>query len=287
MNILVTGATGFIGSHLVRRLRDNNHVYCLVRKRGQIEELPNQSVIECDLGLPLNSNLLPTDIRAIVHLAQANVPFPEKANELYRVNTVSTQELLHYGFKSGITTFIYASSGGVYGSGNRRFSEDDIPQPLDYYSVTKYCSELLVSQYRQHFNTVILRFFAPYGVGQKNRLIPNLIERIKKGDEILIYNEGNPRMNPLYITDVVEIIARALTLSDHRVINVGGQESYNIREIAELMGKLLNVAPRYKFLVDKSKQDLVGDVTLMKSLLGYEPKISLAEGLRLMISNNE
>ena len=114
-------------------------------------------------------------------------------------------------------------------------------------------------------------------------MIPNLIDRVKKGEEITIYNEGNPRMTPVYITDVVEVIKKALALKGHYVINVGGREAYTIKEMVEAMSNLLRIAPHYKFLTDESRQDLVADITLMKSLLGFEPRTSLAGGLGLMV----
>ncbi len=285
MKILITGAAGFIGSYLVRGLRDTDQVYGLVRKKAQLEEGPSRTVIECDLSLPLALSVLPKNIDAIVHLAQANVPFPDKAGDLFRVNTVSTQELLDYGRQAGIKSFIYASSGSIYGQGKTAFKEDDIPQPRDFYSVSKYSSELLIGQYRPYFNTAVLRFFAPYGQGQKRRLIPNLIERVKNGEEIQVYNDGNPKMNPIYVTEVVEIIKRLLKLNGHFILNVGGERAYFIKEIADLAGRLTGVMPRYKFLTDPSKQDLFGDISRMKSQIGFEPRISLSEGLRLMVGN--
>lgn len=287
MNILVTGATGFIGSALISYLQKqhNNHIYCLVRSKTKIKESPSLTPIECDLSSLVDTDRLPEAMDIIVYLAQANVPFPDKANELFRVNTSSVQELLDYSYKIGAKSFVYASSGSIYGAGKRAFNETDIPHPLDYYSVTKYCSELLISRYQQYFNTVILRFFAPYGIGQTNRLIPGLIERVKTGKEITIYNEGNPRMNPIYITDVVTAIERSLALHGHHILNIGGAGVYNIKEMVEIISRLLGISPRYKMVSDESKQDLFGDITLMQTLLGYQPKISLEEGIRLMATS--
>ena len=286
MKVLVTGATGFIGSHLINNLEEDS-VFCVVRDKGRIRQSEGRVSIQQDLALPLNIANLPEDLDAIVHLATASVPFPNKAAEFFRVNTVSTQELLDYGRSIGIKTFVYVSSGSVYGDGKRAFKESDIPHPSSYYAVTKYCSELLVGQYHQYFNTVILRLFIPYGRGQqKGRLVPSLIEKVQKGEEVTIYNDGNPRTNPIYVSEAIRAILKSFILSGHHIINVGGWEVYSIRELADLIGELTGIKPRYKFLSDEAKQDVVGDIALMKSILDFEPRISLREGLKLIMGKD-
>ncbi len=74
-----------------------------------------------------------------------------------------------------------------------------------------------------------------------------------------------------------------MSLKGRNIINVGGQEVYSIKELAELIGELMNTKPRYRFLSDEIKQDMVGDIALMKSLLNFEPLITLREGLKLML----
>src|SRR5207244_10815857 len=121
---------------------------------------------------------LPDGIDVIVHLAQANVPFPAGARELLAVNTVSTQNLLDYARYAGARSFILASTGDVYGRRFEPCKESDTLKGATFYALTKHAAELLTQAYTPSFRTCILRFFHPYGSDQSNRLIPNLANRI-------------------------------------------------------------------------------------------------------------
>ena len=283
MKILITGAAGFIGSHLINSFKERDYIYILVRKRGQLKKPANCKVIEMDLSKPLQAENLPSELDVIIHLAQANVCFPERANRLFRVNTVSTQELLDYGRRIGIKTFIFTSSGSVYGSGNEVFKEEYLPRIGDFYSLSKYTSELLIGQYTKFFNTVILRLFVPYGKNQKGRLIPGLIERIKMGQKVTIYNEGNPRINPIYISDLLEIFKKSLYLKGNFLFNVGGERIYSIKEIAQIIGEVLDKKVYFKYISDRNKKDIIGDISLMKSLLDFTPQVTLKEGIKRIL----
>ena len=284
MNILITGAAGFVGGYLSQYFSEEGHfVYGLDRVRGETEAIDRFELIECDLGAPLLVDELPESLDVIVHLAFADVPFPDRANEACAVNLMGTQRLLDYGWRAGIQHFVYASSGAIYGFGAVPFREVDEPRPLNYYAMTKYCAELLIRPYQEFFHTTILRLFFPYGKGQQGRLLPRLVQSVRDQQEVTIYGEGKPRINPIHISDVLSVIDRVVRLSGHHVLNVGGKETFTIKEIADLIGKLLGQKPVYRFLTDASRQDIIGDISTMKSLLDFEPKVCLAEGLEDMI----
>src|SRR5689334_14237315 len=123
MKLLVTGAHGFIGNHLIRELQNRHEVFALARK------LPPQSTsgptrwIEQDLNRPLDYARLPQRVDAIIHLAQSEFykQFPERADDIFNVNTNSTFQLLEYGRKSGAEHFVFTSTVGVYGYGYEKF----------------------------------------------------------------------------------------------------------------------------------------------------------------------
>ncbi len=180
MRVLVTGAAGFVASHLIPTLEAGGHeVYALARP-DQADRLPGGTPVLVDLRTPLAGGGLPA-VEAVVHLAQANVPFPDGANALYRVNTVATQELLDHARRAGAGRFVFTSSGSVYGFGDRVVTEDDKLAGGDFYATTKIHAERLVTHYRDFFGTTTLRLFMPYGPGQRNRLIPALIGRVERG----------------------------------------------------------------------------------------------------------
>ncbi len=340
-DILVTGAAGFIGSHLVPWLAQRSpgrRVYALVRP-GRPPPAPAAGVhyVSWDLAAarPLaphaawddgakaaphlapscgfgtsgeqpaadtDEQRLPGHVDAILHLAQANVSFPEQAAALLAVNVASTQRLLDYARAAGASVFLLASSGSVYGSGGdagaapplvppvspgasavRPWREDDAPQPDDYYGATKLAAEWLVRSYRAYFHTVILRLFAPYGPGQTGRLIPGLIGRVRDGRPVTLSRGARPHSNPLYVADLLPMIERALALQGTQVLNVGGAEVLSIRDMAETIGSVLGQTPIYEPAPGAPPGDVVGDVRRMHALLRPAPLTPFATGIAKMV----
>lgn len=281
LHVLVTGAAGFLGSHLSRHLVGEGHiVYGLDLVRGELNPSNRLIWIDCDLSAPLLPSALPQNLDVVVHLAFMDATFPDKANEACAVNVMGTQRLLSYACQAGIRHFVLASSGAIYGFGPRPFREDDDPRPFNHYAVTKYCSELLLRPYQEFYNTTVLRLFFPYGTGQRGRLLPRLVQSVQDQQEVVIYGEGKPRINPIHVSDVLAVIDKVIPLAGHHVLNVAGREAFTVREITELIGTLLQKNPVYRFVRDPLRHDLIGDISAMETLLAFGPEVCLAEGLR-------
>jgi nucleoside-diphosphate-sugar epimerase len=231
-----------------------------------------------DLSRPVEPDALPA-AEAIVHLAQANVAFPDQATELFRVNTVSTQELLDHARRTEATRFLYASSGSVYGFGDHAFREDAPLAGADFYALTKRAGEELVAAYRDLFSTFSFRLFFPYGPGQERRLVPSIVERVRTGSPVTLNGGGRPRVNPIYIEDAVAVLMGALELDGNRVLNVGGDDIVDVRGIAEAAARVLGREPLFEEGSEESTGDLVGDVTLMHELFPLR-LTSFSDGLR-------
>jgi nucleoside-diphosphate-sugar epimerase len=229
-----------------------------------------------DLSQPLPP--LPT-AEAVVHLAQANVAFPEGAERLFAVNTASTVGLLEHARRSGAEHFVFASSASVYGFGGAPFGEDDPPRATDFYSATKLAAERLVGAYEGHFATTILRLVAPYGPGQLNRLIPALVDRIREGRAVELTDGGRPRMNPIYVDDVVRTFVAVLDEPATRLLNVGGDEVVGIDDLARTIGHVLGVEPVFEERRAASG-DLVVTHARLKELLRDHVLVSLSAGIR-------
>jgi UDP-glucose 4-epimerase len=278
MRVLVTGATGFVGSRLVPHLLSAGHeVVAVVRRREAAVPGP-ADVVQVDLAQPLEPDRLPA-ADAVIHLAQANVPFPDAAPELYAVNTAATLGLLDHARRSGARVFVHASSGSVYGAGEARRSEEDSLRGEDFYALTKRHAEQLVGAYAELLVPVVLRLFAPYGPGQRARLIPSLIDRVRDGSAVTLNDGGRPRLTPVYIDDVVDVFVRSLNAEEPVVANVAGDEIASIADLATEIGRLLGREPTFEHVHRTSAGDVLGDNRRMREAFGVGELVPLATGL--------
>jgi UDP-glucose 4-epimerase len=281
VRILLTGAAGFIGRHALARLEGEHEMLPLVR------EAPDESHewIVQDLAQPLDPSLLPGRIDAVIHLAQSHRyrEFPDGAADVYAVNINSTFQLLEYARRAGARTFILASTGGIYGYSYEALVETDPANPLNFYLTSKHVAESLLANYQAFFQTVVFRFFFVYGRGQGPMLVPTLIEKVRKGDQISIAGRPGQRINPIHVGDAVEIFPRALELERSDVFNIAGDEIVSIRELVAVIEQATGEAAHVRHIDPEHEGDLIGDNSRMKELLGVRPEMSLLDGMHSML----
>ncbi|MFC1935436.1 NAD-dependent epimerase/dehydratase family protein [Chloroflexota bacterium] len=283
MRIVITGATGFVGGYLVPSLAPDHDLFCLVRDPSRLPHDTNVIAVQGNLGVSDGLSELPDHADALLHFAQANIPFPDHANELFEVNAVSTQRLADYARQAGASAFVYASSGNVYGQNAAPLVEDGPVQPQGLYAMTKYVSEQVIACYTDFFNVCTLRLFAPYGPGQTGRMIPGIIGRVRAGQEVTVTNGGQPRINPVYIDDVVRATRDALLLTGHQVVNVAGPEVVSVEDVARIAGQALGVQPRLQHSTDPTVWNLVADTTRFHNLFSLPDMVPPSEGIRRMV----
>ena len=283
--ILITGATGLIGSRLVSllHLTGKYEVIRICRDRNL------ENAIHIDLNGDWSINQLPDRVDSIIHLAQSDDfrSFPEKAGDIFMVNTTSTSKLLDYARRKEVGKFLYASTGGVYGAGLEPKKESELinPRDLNFYSNTKYCSEILVQNYSHLFSTTILRFFFVYGEGQKNSmLIPRLIDSVRASKPIQLQGKNGIRINPVYVEDACNAIMNCLKQPGNKILNVAGKEVFNLRQIVHLIGNLVGQKPVLN-IDNTHSQNLIADISELNKKYGA-PLFSLEEGLRKIINQN-
>lgn len=286
MRILITGATGFIGHHLVERLAGEHEVYALVRRMPP-QTQPTVRYVVQDLTQPLAGAAFPRQLDAIIH--QAAVIDTDAVDDAtpFLVNVVATWRLLTYAASVGVRTFVHASTGGIYGCAAHPLCEEDAPNPMDLYSLTKAQAELAVQAAPGGFHRAVLRYFFPYGVGTPNP-IPSYVRAAVDSKPIQIVAGGGPRFNPLHISDAVAATVAALTLTGNHTLNVAGTEIATFAEIATRAADGVGRQALFRELslaetIPYYRSNLVADITRMRELLGVTPRVSLATGIRELV----
>jgi nucleoside-diphosphate-sugar epimerase len=262
----------------VPRLAARHEVLAVVRSPGQIVAGGPTRVVVMDLTEALEPTGLPPRIDVIIHLAQANVRFPEGAGELFAVSANATQQLLDYGRRAGARRVILGSSGDVYGRRLGSCQESDPVAPASFYAVTKRTAEMLVESYAAYLKPCNLRLFQPYGRGQSDRLIPRLADRIRQQKPIYLNRGDRPRTTPIYIDDVTCAVERAMDSAYAGTVNVAGDTVVSMRELAEAIGRVIERRPVFEER-DEESGDLAGDNGLMKRVFGEWPMVGLTDGL--------
>jgi nucleoside-diphosphate-sugar epimerase len=281
VRILVTGAGGFVGARLLERLQGEHELYPVVRSAPD----DSREWIVQDLAEPLDLARLPERIDAVIHLAQSRRyrEFPGGAEDMFAINVASTFHLLEYARRAGAQTFLLASTGGIYGYSYEALVETSPANPLNFYLTSKHVAESLVGNYQGLFRTVVFRFFFVYGPGQEGMVVPTLLEKVRKGDQISIAGRPGQRINPIHVEDAVSVFRPALELERSDVFNVAGDEIVSIRELVGLIEEATGEPAHVRHIDPEHDGDLVGDNSRMKDLLGVEPGLSLLEGIRSML----
>lgn len=287
--ILITGGSGLIGSDLVKALlAEGGYELFLAGRNEKLSDYNNKiKKIKIDFAADWTESELPQDLYAIIHLSQAENfrDFPGKASEVFYINTLSTLKLVDHATKNKVSHFIYASSGGVYGTGGI-FREEDrggYTKEMGFYLGTKYCSEVILENYTDLMNVIVLRFFFVYGKGQnQSMLIPRLISKVKDGESITLQGQSGMKINPVHVSDATKAIIASLNLQGSHKLNVAGPEVLSLREIGETIGAAVGRMPQ--FTIDETivPKNLIGDLSKMKELV-IEPTIKFEDGIKAMI----
>lgn len=308
MQILVTGAAGFIGSHLCQRLlSDGHHVFGLDNfnpsydpriKRDNIAEFSEHE----------NFNLIEGDIRdngcvdnifnsgtidMIIHLAaRAGVrPSIEDPLTYNDVNVRGTLVLLEAARRSGMKKFIFASTSSIYGNNKKvPFSEtDNVDHPISPYAATKKSGELLCYTYHYLFkiNMVCLRFFTVYGPRQRPDLAIHKFTRlIEAGKPIPVFGDGSMMRDHTYIGDIIDGIIGAMNAcSGYEIYNLGESRPVRLDELIKAIEKELGKKADIEHLPQQPGDVNItyADVNKAVNELGYAPKTPLEEGLKKFV----
>jgi UDP-glucose 4-epimerase len=306
---LVTGAAGFIGSHLVERLlRDGWYVvgvdsfsdyYSREMKERNIASARSHkrfTLVETDLldldltGLLEGKLSTGFPVKYIFHLAaQPGVRASWGKNfQVYtRNNVLATQRLLEAAKETQLTKIVFASSSSVYGDAEALpTSEEAIPRPLSPYGVTKLAAEHLCLLYWRNYGlpVVCLRYFTVYGPRQRpDMAFHRFIKAISEENEITVYGDGEQTRDFTYVDDTVEATVKAGTVDlSGVVLNIGNGLRVSVNRAIQVIEDLIGKQARVKYLesVLGDARHTAADTKRARTMLGFQPRISLREGLQ-------
>lgn len=303
MRILITGAAGFLGSHLTDRFLTAGHSVIGMDNliTGKLENLAHLSsesrfeFIEHDVTQYID---IPGELDGVLHFASPASPvdYLELPIQTLKVGSLGTHNALGLAMAKG-ARFLLASTSEVYG--------DPLvhPQPEDYwgnvnpigprgvYDEAKRFSEAMTMAYHRYhgLDTRVVRIFNTYGPRMRpgdGRVVSNFIVQALLGSALTIYGDGSQSRSFCYVTDEVEGIYRLFASDEVNPVNIGNPTEYTIGQLAETILEVLGseAGVRYVPLPTDDPKVRQPDVTRAREILGWEAKVPLREGLEKAIA---
>lgn len=310
MRILVTGAAGFLGSHLCDRLlKEGHHVIGMdnfitgrAENLAHLSDLKEFEFIEHDVSMFIE--IPEGGVDAVFHFASPASPNPNspygyvnlpiqtmKAGALGTLNSLGVARA--YDAK-----FLLASTSEIYGDPQIH------PQPETYWGhvnpigersvydeAKRFAEALTLAYHRYHgIDTRIVRIFNTYGPRMRlddGRAVPNFIKQALNGEPLTIYGDGSQTRSFCYVDDLIDGIYRLLLSDEHLPVNLGNPDEKTILELADIINSLLGNTGELVFMPDKrgegDPQRRRPDITRARDLLDWKPTIDLEDGLKMTL----
>jgi UDP-glucuronate 4-epimerase len=303
MRVLVTGAAGFVGSHLAESLVAGGHdvvgldsfveYYPRSIKESNLAALrrePRFELIEADLR---DADLAPAlaGVDAVVHeAAMAGLPRSWTEFRTYMdCNLLGTQRLLEAARSANLRRFVHISTSSVYG--RDAVGDETTPtRPISPYGVTKLAAENLVLAFvdSNGFPATILRYFSIFGPRQRPDMAYNIfIEALLDGRPIQVFGDGGQSRTNTYVADAVAATIAAIDRGAvGEIYNIGGGESITLLDAIGVIGDAVGRAPAIEFLPTRlgDQRHTQADTTKAREALGFRPTVGPAEGLRAQVA---
>ncbi len=306
MHVLITGGAGFLGSHLVDRfLKDGHSVVAMdnliTGSTDKFAHLSGHDRFTFIKHNVINYIYLQEDLDAVLHFASPASPkdYLEHPIHTLKVGSLGTLNALGIA-KAKNARFLLASTSEVYGDPQVN------PQPEDYWGhvnpigprgvydeAKRFAEAMTMAYHRYHgLETRIVRIFNTYGPRMRlndGRVVPNFIHQALNNRPITIYGDGSQTRSFQYFSDLVEGVCRLLMSNESRPVNIGNPNEMTISDFADAVlevahsdSKIIHMEPTDDRIIDDPKMRRP-DISFAREVLGWEPEVSLADGLAMTI----
>jgi UDP-glucose 4-epimerase len=295
MKVLVTGGAGFIGSHIVDQLVEKGDQVVIIDNvsSGRVENINEQArFYRMDITDPdLLSVFERERPEAVIHQAAQIHVHTSVEDPLFDAGTniLGTINLLEACRKTGVKKVVYASSAAIYGNPEYLPIDEKHPiAPLSGYGVSKYTVEHYLAVYHHLYGLkyTILRYANVYGLRQDPRgeggVISILVDKYLRHEPFTVFGDGEQTRDYIYVGDVARANIEALQLGDGEVLNVGTGVSTSLNEVVKIFNEIAGYENKVEYGPERA-----GDIKhsyfdngKIRQILAWEPKMTLAEGLR-------
>lgn len=310
MRILITGAAGFLGSHLCDRLLAEGHEVIGMDNfiTGSPQNLAHLagnerfSFIRHDVS---NFIFVPKEVDAVMHFASPASPNPASPYgyvnlpiQTMKAGALGTHNTLGVARKFG-ARYLLASTSEIYGDPLEHPQKETYWGHVDpigvrsvYDEAKRFAEALTMAYHRFHgIDTRIVRIFNTYGPRmhlEDGRVVPNFIQQALRGEPLTVYGDGSQTRSFCYVDDLIEGIVRLLYSNEHLPVNLGNPQETSILEFAEVINRIVGnkagIIFQPKGRIEGDPQRRQPDIQRAKEILGWEPKVALEDGLRETIS---
>ena len=305
MRILITGAAGFLGSHLSDRLLADGHEVVgmdnfITGNPGNIAHLMGNEKFSFYKHDVSNYIFLPGKVDAVMHFASPASPNPQSPSGYFnlpiqtmKAGALGTHNCLGVA-KANNARFLIASTSEIYGDPLVHPQTEDYTGNVDpvgpravYDEAKRFAESITMAYHRYHgVDTRIVRIFNTYGPRmylEDGRALPNLLKQALLEQPLTVYGEGKQTRSFCYVDDLVDGIARLLYSDEHLPVNIGNQHEISLLEFAEAINKITGNKAGVTFVKDarsvRDPQQRRPDITRARAILQWEPKVSLEEGI--------
>ncbi|MGH1371018.1 MAG: NAD-dependent epimerase/dehydratase family protein [Cellvibrionaceae bacterium] len=280
--LVITGETGFVGSHLVHSFSEKSNIVSINRRELLNRQNVSQLVVP-SLAQDLHSiaERVPLESTFIHCAASIN---PKEVGDYWSANVVATRELLELAVARKAKQFILFSTGGVYGYRDGELAQEtDSLDPIGIYGHSKVLAEQLANMYSQEYglNVVVFRLYFPFAEGQRKGIFPLIKSSIKNRSMLTLNVDGAPKLQPVHCDDIVSAVEQAMDKcpEGYRVYNLCGDEVFSFADLVDEYALARGVTASVKQSTN-TVGDLLACNRLLKKELEWRPEVSCKEFIR-------